>query len=87
MQNILVRKGNLTSKDHSLHPNVEQHSGTNEPDHPTEGDNNVPDVALKLEFWAKALQEGVYLINLSLSRAIRLQVPQSLWLGRHLIYD
>mgnify|MGYP000382592873 CR=1 FL=1 len=30
---------------------------------------------LKLEFWAEALQMTAYLINLSLLRAIRIEVP------------
>ena len=42
---------------------------------------------LKLEFWAKALQMGMYLINLSPLRAIRLQVPQALQSGKQPNYD
>mgnify|MGYP002776780872 CR=1 FL=1 len=34
---------------------------------------------LKLEFWAEALQTVVYLINLSSSKAIKLEVSQALW--------
>ena len=37
---------------------------------------------LKLEFWAETLQMAVYMINLLLSKAIRLEVPQSLWSGK-----
>ena len=42
---------------------------------------------IKLEFWAKALQMVVYLINLSPSKAIRLKLPQALWSCKQLIYD
>ena len=34
---------------------------------------------LKLEFWAEALQMGIYLINLSPSKEIKLEVSQALW--------
>ena len=42
---------------------------------------------LKLEFWAAALHTVVYLINLSLSKAIWLEVPEARWSGKHLTYD
>ena len=40
-----------------------------------------------LEFWAEALQKAVYLINLSSSKVVRLEVPQALWSGKEPTYD
>ena len=34
---------------------------------------------LKLEFWVKALPTTIYLINLSPSKAIKIEVPHALW--------
>ena len=42
---------------------------------------------LKLEFWTEALYTIIYLINLSPSRAIRLEVPHALWSGKEPTYD
>ena len=42
---------------------------------------------LKLEFWAEALQTAVYLINLSLSKAIKLEMPHALWSWKEPAYD
>ena len=42
---------------------------------------------LKLEFWAKALQTTVYLIKLSPSKEIKLEVLQPLWSRKELTYD
>ena len=42
---------------------------------------------LNLEFWAEALQATVYVINMSSSKAIRLEVPQALWSGKEPSYD
>ena len=42
---------------------------------------------LKLEFWAKTFQTTVYLVNLSLPKAIRFEVPQALWSGKQPTYD
>ena len=47
----------------------------------------LQDFGLKVEFWTEALQIAVYLINLSPSKAIRLEVLQALWLGKELTYD
>ena len=41
---------------------------------------------LKLELWAEVLQMAVYLINLSSSKAIRLEVPHALWSGKEPTY-
>ena len=38
-----------------------------------------PQAGLKLEFWAEALHMTIYMINLSLSKAIWIHVPQALW--------
>ena len=40
-----------------------------------------------MEFWAEALETAVSLINLSPSKAIRLEVPQALWSGKEPTYD
>ena len=37
--------------------------------------------------WAEALQTVVYLLNLSPSKAILLEVPQVLWSGKEPTYD
>ena len=42
---------------------------------------------VKLEFWAEALQTTIYLTNVLLSKEIRLEVPQTLWLGKEPTYD
>ena len=47
----------------------------------------LQDFGLKVEFWTEALQIAVYLINLSPSKAIRLEVPQALWSGKEPTYD
>ena len=47
----------------------------------------LQDFGLKVEFWTEALQIAVYLINLSPSKAIRLEVTQALWSRKEVIYD
>ena len=42
---------------------------------------------LKKEIWAKAVQTIVSLINLSPSKAIKLQVPHAMWLGKQPNYN
>ena len=75
IQTLPIQNRDLAPKDHSLHTHAERVT------------TMLQHSELKLEFWTEALQTIVNLINLSPSKAIRLEVPQALWSGKEPTYD